>query len=48
MSEEDGLTYFIKYAIVHDGIDADDLKGFIDSKEKWHKEMGGQNNQPIS
>ena len=36
MSDGDGLAYFVKYAVVHDGIQPDDLKGFIKSKQAWH------------
>jgi len=40
MFEHDGLPYFVKYAIVHDGIKPDDTQAFIDSMRKWHKEVG--------
>ncbi len=39
MWEEDGLAYFLKYAIVHDGIDPNDIKALADSKQKWHKRV---------
>ena len=42
MCEGDGLPYFIKFAIVHDGIDADDLHAFIASKQAWHKRIDKQ------
>jgi hypothetical protein len=35
----DALQYFLKYAIINDGIDADDLEGLKESIEKWHKRM---------
>ena len=39
MWDEDGLAYFLKYAIVHDGIDPDDIEALADSKQKWHKRI---------
>jgi len=39
MFEHDGLPYFIKYAIVHDGIKPDGTQAFIDSMRKWHEEV---------
>ena len=38
--DEDGLQYFLKYAIVHDGIEHDDERGFRGSMAAWHEEMG--------
>jgi hypothetical protein len=35
---EDGLPYFLRYAIVHDNIEPDDLQGLIDSIKRWYDE----------
>ncbi len=37
MDDEDGLAYFLKYAIVEDGIDPDDIEALANSKKEWHK-----------
>ncbi len=39
MSDEDGLQYFLKYAIVHDGVGHEDERGFSESMAAWHEEM---------
>jgi hypothetical protein len=36
----DALQYFLKYAVIHDGIEADDIQGLKKSIEKWHKKHG--------
>jgi len=36
-SAEDGLSYFVKYALVNDGINQHDLQGLIDSINNWYK-----------
>ncbi len=39
-TDEDGLQYFLKYALVHDGVEHDDEQGFSESMAAWRKEMG--------
>jgi len=39
MNDDDKLAYHLKYAIVDNGIEPDDLQGFIDSMRKWYKEI---------
>jgi len=39
MDEGDALPYFIKYAIVDDGVDADDINGFLKSMHTWHQRI---------
>lgn len=34
--DENGLQYFLKYAIVHDDIADDDIEGFLKSMNKWY------------
>lgn len=41
ISDENGIAYFVKYAILHDGVDIDDFKGFIQSVNKWFDETSG-------
>jgi hypothetical protein len=36
IDDGDALAYFLKYAIVDDGIKKDDLKGFIKSMNQWY------------
>lgn len=40
MYEEDGLPYFVKYAIIKDGIDPKDTQALLDSKKAWHERCG--------
>ncbi len=39
LSDDDAMPYFVKYAILHDGVDPDDLKGILKSIKKWHDEI---------
>lgn len=39
LDDEDAMPYFVKYAILHDGIEPDDLKGLLDSVKKWYGEI---------
>lgn len=36
--DEDAMPYFAKYAILHDGVEPDDLKGILESIKKWYGE----------
>jgi hypothetical protein len=36
LSDEDALQYHLKYAIINDGVEADDLDGVRQSMERWH------------
>ena len=38
-SEHDALPFFVKYAIVHDGIDPDDIEAFLKSMQGLRKEL---------
>lgn len=38
--ENDGLPYFIKYAIINDGIDPDDIDALKESIGKWERRVG--------
>lgn len=39
MTEEDALPYFVKYAIVQDGINPEDIDALVESKKEWHKRI---------
>ena len=39
MNEHDGLPYFVKYAIVNDGIDPRDIDALAESKKRWHEHV---------
>lgn len=39
VDDGDKLPYFIKYAIIEDNIDPDDIKEFIMSMNKWYKRV---------
>lgn len=43
ISEENGLPYFIKYAIIHDGIKHDDIDGLLTSMNKWYEKCDNGN-----
>ncbi|MFA5937401.1 MAG: hypothetical protein WC822_06025 [Candidatus Paceibacterota bacterium] len=36
LTDEDGLGYFVKYALVHNGIDNHDIKGLLKSMNDWY------------
>ena len=40
LCEEDGLAYFLKYAIVHDGIEPDNMEALVRSKQEWQTRIG--------
>lgn len=40
-NEDDKLPYHIKYAIINDGIDPDDIDALKESIEKWEKKVRG-------
>jgi len=44
ISDGDALAYFLKYAVVDDGIGKDDLKGFLNSMNKWYDRINKGNN----
>lgn len=46
MSDNDALPYFIKYAVIHDGIEPHDIKGFIASMSKWYKDIKQSGGEP--
>ena len=37
--DEDGLPYFLKYAIIHDKINPDNIEELKTSIEEWHKKI---------
>jgi len=43
LSADNGMPYFVKYAILHDGVEPDDLKGILKSIGKWYKDMIASN-----
>ena len=38
LTTEDGLPYFVQYAILQDGIEADDFHGLVKSMSQWYDE----------
>ena len=42
MSEHDALPYFVRYAIVNDGIEPHDLDGLKDSMTRWYDRVAPQ------
>jgi hypothetical protein len=43
MWEENALPYFLKYAIVHDGIDPDDTNALVKSRADWQARIDEHN-----
>jgi hypothetical protein len=41
MDENDGLPYFVKFAILEEGISHDDLEALTASIKKWEERIGG-------
>jgi len=39
MFEENALPYFVRYAIINDGIDPDNIEALLESKKHWHEEF---------
>jgi hypothetical protein len=36
ISDDNGLPYFIRYAITHDGVEHDDIEGLLESMNNWY------------
>lgn len=45
MTDDNALPYFVKYAIVNDGIEPDDTEAFLESKQNWHKRIEESKNK---
>jgi hypothetical protein len=39
LTDEDGLGYFVKYALVHNGIDNHDILGLVESMKAWYNRL---------
>jgi hypothetical protein len=45
--EEDGLHYFLRYAITQDGIDSHDIMGLLKSMNAWYEKCDPGHKPPI-
>jgi hypothetical protein len=47
LSDDDKLPYFIKYAVINDGIKPDNITGLLDSMSAWYDRCDDENKPPI-
>lgn len=45
--EDNGLPFFIKHAIVHDGIDPEDTEAFLQSMQNWKRTIGKETDKAL-
>jgi hypothetical protein len=48
LNNDDAMPYFIKYAILHDGVEPNDLKGVLASMKKWFSEVSKSDSDIIN